>query len=289
MYSHQLETFLSVVKYGSFTKAARGEYITSSAIVQQINLLEKRLGCKLFVRTNHGVALTPAGEVLAEEAEDYIRHAKAISERMRKAAEHRSIRLGWSTGAEDPRFLSECLRYRDAHPGLEVVLTHIAGSAIDGLRQGDFDLCQYFECSFLAEYGYGFAHLYDAGQCIVVRAGHPLAGRERVTLEDLAGTEIVMLAEGILPDHDAFAELVAETGAAVKTKRFADYGFETQNYCYAKGVPFLGVESLRHVYAPLIAVPVAWDVPVRMGLIYREPAWNDLTALVGAISSAFGG
>lgn len=64
MYSHQLDTFLNVCKYGSFTRAAQEGYITASAVVQQINMLEKRLGVTLFLRTNHGIQLTAQGRVL---------------------------------------------------------------------------------------------------------------------------------------------------------------------------------------------------------------------------------
>lgn len=68
MYNHQLDTFIRVADLGSFGKAAEAMYILSPAIIQQINLLEERCGFKLFVRSNHGVKLTPAGKSLYEDA-----------------------------------------------------------------------------------------------------------------------------------------------------------------------------------------------------------------------------
>ncbi|GHN17884.1 hypothetical protein ME796_06500 [Lactobacillus delbrueckii] len=61
MYNSELDTFLAVAEAGSFSKAAKKLYISTPAVVQQMNLLEKRLNVQLFVRNTHGVTLTPAG------------------------------------------------------------------------------------------------------------------------------------------------------------------------------------------------------------------------------------
>lgn len=72
MYNHQLDAFLKVADMGSFGKAAEAMFISSPAIIQQINLLEGRCGFKLFIRSNHGVKLTPAGKSLYEDAKTLI-------------------------------------------------------------------------------------------------------------------------------------------------------------------------------------------------------------------------
>ena len=52
MYNPQLEMFLHVADAGSFNKAAEESYITPTAVIKQINLLEADLGIKLFERTH---------------------------------------------------------------------------------------------------------------------------------------------------------------------------------------------------------------------------------------------
>ena len=52
MYNPQLETFLHVADAGSFNKAAEESYITPTAVIKQINLLESSLDVKLFHRTD---------------------------------------------------------------------------------------------------------------------------------------------------------------------------------------------------------------------------------------------
>ena len=72
MYIQQLATFIQVAEAGSFGKAAEILFISTPAIVQQINLLEERCGFPLFNRTNRGVSLTPAGQSLYEDGKKII-------------------------------------------------------------------------------------------------------------------------------------------------------------------------------------------------------------------------
>lgn len=68
MYNPQLETFIHVADTGSFNKAAEESYITSTAVIKQINLLEQSLDVKLFDRTHRGLTLTKAGRSLYKDA-----------------------------------------------------------------------------------------------------------------------------------------------------------------------------------------------------------------------------
>ena len=58
---------------GSFSKAAEEAYITPTAVIKQINLLEESLGVKLFDCTHRGLTLTKAGRSLYQDAK-YIIH-----------------------------------------------------------------------------------------------------------------------------------------------------------------------------------------------------------------------
>ncbi len=68
MYNPQIETFIRVADAGSFNKAAEENYITPTAVIKQINLLEKSLGLKLFDRSHRGLTLTKAGQSMYQDA-----------------------------------------------------------------------------------------------------------------------------------------------------------------------------------------------------------------------------
>ena len=68
MNTAQLETFVRVVEAGSFNKASEEMFITSTAVIKQVNQLETELGAPLFERTHRGLRLTPAGNSLYKES-----------------------------------------------------------------------------------------------------------------------------------------------------------------------------------------------------------------------------
>lgn len=74
MYNPQLETFIRVADVGSFNRAAENVYITPSAVIKQINLLENDLGLQLFERTHRGLVLTEAGKSLYQDAKYIIQY-----------------------------------------------------------------------------------------------------------------------------------------------------------------------------------------------------------------------
>ena len=87
MESEQLRIFAAVAKYKSFSEAARKLYISHSTTSRAVSALEKELDVKLFERNNHIVALTPAGQVMLEEAEKLLRAVDESVERVKAAAE----------------------------------------------------------------------------------------------------------------------------------------------------------------------------------------------------------
>lgn len=80
MYNPLLDTFLTVVQSGSFTKAAERLYISPTAVMKQMNTLETHLKLTLLERTSSGVHLTPAGEIIYRQAKGIIAYSeKAIA------------------------------------------------------------------------------------------------------------------------------------------------------------------------------------------------------------------
>lgn len=69
---HDLYAFKSVVKNGSFSKAALELNYAQSNITMKIQGLEKLYHTQLFYRHNRGITLTPKGEILLEEVNKMI-------------------------------------------------------------------------------------------------------------------------------------------------------------------------------------------------------------------------
>lgn len=99
MYNPQLETFLQAADAGSFSKAAEIMYITPTAVIKQINLLESALDVKLFERTHRGLTLTKAGVSLYKDAKYIIQYCKDSVSRAKNAMQGDTgiIRIGTSS------------------------------------------------------------------------------------------------------------------------------------------------------------------------------------------------
>jgi DNA-binding transcriptional LysR family regulator len=74
----QLETFLEVARHASFSRAAERRFRTQPAISSQIRALEEEVGAKLFDRSGGKVALTGAGKVFQQYAEQTLEARKTM-------------------------------------------------------------------------------------------------------------------------------------------------------------------------------------------------------------------
>ena len=67
-----LKYFLTVAREGSITGAANYLHLTQPTLSRQLQDLERELGQKLLIRTNHNVTLTPEGMILRKRAEEIL-------------------------------------------------------------------------------------------------------------------------------------------------------------------------------------------------------------------------
>lgn len=110
----QLESFVAVVVYKSFTEAAKQLYISQPTISTHIQALEKELESKLIVRTTKSIELTKRGMELYECAVKMLDLRDSLLDKWRSSDE-KIVRLGVSTIPSAyilPEFLPEfCKEY----------------------------------------------------------------------------------------------------------------------------------------------------------------------------------
>ncbi|WDY58630.1 LysR family transcriptional regulator [Pseudomonas sp. PSKL.D1] len=98
--------FLQVVNSGSISEAASRLHVVPSAVSRQISRLESELDATLFERQSRGVALSPAGELLAAYARRTLLDAEQVSHEIRALREQSDalISIACTEG-----FASQCL------------------------------------------------------------------------------------------------------------------------------------------------------------------------------------
>jgi DNA-binding transcriptional LysR family regulator len=136
----RLQTFVEVVRRGTFAGAADALSFTPSAVSQQMAKLEAEAGTALITREGAGVQLTEAGRLLHEHAlgiVEAVRRARAGLDAL-QVEQVKRLRIAAcpvATAAVVPRAL-RVLRRR--LPGAELLLEETA--AEDALRDGRADV-----------------------------------------------------------------------------------------------------------------------------------------------------
>src|ERR1700756_5060708 len=126
-----METFLTVAREGSFSKAAKKLYRTQPAISQTIRKLEDEIGEALFDQSSREGLLTDAGRVLEEYAQ---RLLNMRTEALAAVGELRQLERGkLSVGANEVTclYLLPMLdKYRDRCPMVSVAVQRSLASEI---------------------------------------------------------------------------------------------------------------------------------------------------------------
>lgn len=86
--------FLDVVELKSFTKAGARNYVTQTAVSQQIASLEKMAGGTLLERGNGEICLTELGEIVYEYAREMVQTHERMLHEIERYKESSVVRIG---------------------------------------------------------------------------------------------------------------------------------------------------------------------------------------------------
>lgn len=134
--------FYYVAKYQSFTQAANVLNSNQPNLTKYINNLENQLSCKLFIRTNRGVSLTPEGEKLyAHVAVAYEQFKAAELELANdKNLESGVVTIGVSNTALHGILLPVLSHFHESYPGIRLRLSNLTTpQALEALKNGTVD------------------------------------------------------------------------------------------------------------------------------------------------------
>ena len=188
----RLRCFLAVAEEKNFGRAAKRLNVTAAPLSRQVKQLEKELGGDLFVRAYHDVTLTPFGASLLDlvrTAVDAVDAVGSAAERLR--VEGVPLRVGATPYAPTPfldSFLEELRRGAFAIDN-EVLLGHGTTELARRLKLGALDLALVHLPSPDESLDSMLWKTYRLA--LAVRSDDPLARRDSVTLEDLAGRHVI--------------------------------------------------------------------------------------------------
>ncbi len=194
----QLRYFQSVVRLNSFSEAAEENFISQSAISQQVQALERELGFQLLERKNRSFTLTPAGEYFYRKSLILTADYERMCSEAAKIAHggQASLKIGYLrcyTGAEFHRALE---LFSEKHPDVEVSITYGNHEELYSLlRTGDADLVLNDQRRAFSD-EYVNLLLTTCESYVEVSAHSPLAQMERISPPELKNIPCILVASG---------------------------------------------------------------------------------------------
>lgn len=192
----QLRYFQSVVRLNSFSEAAAENFISQSAISQQVQALERELGFPLLERRNRRFTLTPAGEYFYQKSLILTADYERMCSEAAKIAHggQASLKIGYLrcyTGAE---FHQALALFSEKHPDVEVSVAYGNHEELYGLlRTGEADLVLNDQRRAFSD-EYVNLLLATCRSYIEVSAHSPLAQTERISPPELKNIPCILVA-----------------------------------------------------------------------------------------------
>lgn len=288
MYNPLLHTYVTVVESGSFTKAAEKLFISPTAVMKQMNTLEKHLNLKLIDRTSLGVRTTSAGKIVYRDAKFMIDYSQKSIKAAHVAAQSCEkifcvgtsilnpvkpfMDLWYQINSHFSGYKLHLVPFEDNHEGILGEIKKL-GEKFDFLIGVCDSKAWLSHCNFLPLGRYK--------KMVAVSREHPLASKSMIEVEDLYGETLMMVKKGDSDINDHIRSDLEKNHPQIKiedTPYF--YDLSVFNRCAETRNVLLMIECWKDVHPGLVSIPVNWNYSIPYGLLYSFQADMDVRKLV---------
>lgn len=280
MYNPQLETFIKVADAGSFNKAAEQSFITPTAVIKQINLLEAGLGVALFDRTHRGLTLTKAGKSLYRDSKYIIQYCRDSVVRAKNAMQQdeQIIRIGTSPMTPAQVLLALWPKIHEHYPNMKFQLVPFentpenAKEILANLGQNIDIVAGIFDETLLDLRKCKGFELMRNPICCAVSINHPLAEKDKLKVTDLYGENLMLIHRGWSHYVDKLRDDLWMNHPQIKIIDFEFYNVSVFNQYENSNDILMAIDSWQSVHPLLKIIPVEWDYSIPYGLLHSpEP------------------
>ena len=292
MFDGRLETFVKVAECGSFTKAADALFVTPTAVMKQINALEKELSVTLFDRTNQGLRITKAGESFLQDARYILEYTERAVQKAREIEEgenRKSIRIGTSVMTPAKFILDIWSEVQSRMPTLKIELIPFENNPVNAveilknLGQHIDVVGGLYDENFLKERGCLASHMYDKKILLAVPVTHALSAETLITPEKLKGRKVLFIRRGWNRFIDDLRSKLEKQG--VRTEDFEMFNITAYNRAVAENTPIITVDGWQDVHPLLKLIPTSWNDSIPFGVFYSPTPTKLVKKFIGLLSS----
>ncbi len=291
MYNYMLDTFITVADCGSFSKAAQKLFISPTAVMKQMNTLEKHFDLKLFYRTATGINLTEGGIIIYREAKNIIELSNRAVADAKAALVSFETTFCVGTSALNPAkpfmdlwynvsdkfadYKLHLVPFEDDHKGILSEIEKL-GKKFDFLIGVCDSKAWLNRCNMLALGRYK--------KMVAVARNHRLAKKSKLKIEDLYGETLMMVKAGDSGVNDFLRNDLEKNHPQIHIEDTPQYyDLSVFNRCAETENVLLTIECWRDVHPGLVTIPVDWDYSIPYGILYSLDAPEDVLEFVKAV------
>lgn len=277
MERRDIEIFLTLAEELHFGRTAERLLVSVARVSQTIKKLERRIGVPLFERTSRLVTLTPIGQGLYDDLRPAYDQIEDGIERAINAGRGLAgvLRVGFVDAAAGQFVLEVAETFRVRQPDCEVhIRENRFSDGLDLLRGGEIDLLLAAFPIKEPDLVTGPVLLRDDRR-LAVSARHPFAGRESVTVEDMARDK-VLTSPSAIPDYWDEASVPKRTPSGKTIERGPAFATIQEMFTLVgagQGMyPVPALASRYYARPDVTFIPFSDMGPYEWGLIWRAAA-----------------
>ncbi|MEI7025350.1 cidABC operon transcriptional activator CidR [Paenibacillus sp. y28] len=276
-----LQYVMEVVRCNSFTKAAEALHITQPTISKMIKNLEEELGVELFIRRGKGVELTDAGQIVFAQAQPILKSFDNLTAELSDLTHLKKgrIRFGLPPMVGANFFPGVMSRFREKYPGIHIEMVENGGKKIEA-QVGDGSLDMGVVLLPVNEELFDSFVFVKEQIKLIVPPSHPLARRERVAFEELAGESFILLREDFALHDRIIAECVRSGYKPRVVYESSQWDFISEMVAAGLGIAMLPeticarLDDRRVRQLELVEPALPW----RLGMIWRKDGYLSFAA-----------
>lgn len=266
----QLKYFVKTAETLNFSEAARALFVTQSTLSQQIRQLEQEMDTLLFERDSHSVQLTESGERLLPLAKRTLMDAVTCMDTVNdlKKMLSGSLNIG-ITYTFAPILTETVIAFTKAHPAVKLnIFYKTMEELMSMLEKRELDFVLSFKPSSVHPAIESHV-LFDNNLSVIVNRYHPLAEKEKITLQDILPHGIAMPAKG-LQSRNEFDKLYPSAYNQMKVRMELNEVNVLLDIVRGSSLITILSEAVIHQTNGLVAIP--FDVPdnIMVGCVHTE-------------------
>jgi len=274
MHIETLKIFCDLVEMASFSAAASHNFVTQSAVSQQVRTLEDKYGRKLLERGRGYLRLTPAGKVLYEASQEIVNRFHEMESRVQRLTVTISGTIHVFTVHTVGLYelAAPVRRFLRAYPHVNLRIEYSRSNRVyDEVKRGEADLGIVAYPTRRPQIT--VVPFREDRLVLICPPNHPLASQQRISIKKLVGEEFIGFErdlptrkqiDRILRRHDVEVRYKMELDNIETIKRVVEIG----TGCALLPEPAVRQEVKNRT---LVAVQIRDDALLRpLGIIYRR-------------------